>query len=182
MSRTILTKDFSFDQLSVLTPKPSLWAILKAANPSQTFTDKCFIALDPGETTGIAVFDSRSGGPRFTVGQIETKNIGPSFDMLRSAFRMAEPDHVRFEDYRIYGWKADDHAWSNLHTSQFIGAIECALHDTGILGTRLLAQNPKKWWTDEKLKGTGMWATGVRHGRDAVRHLLYYMTFPDIGK
>jgi len=42
-----------------------------------------------------------------------------------------------------------------------------------------MAQHAKQWWTDEKLKRFGIYPKGLKHGRDALRHLLYYMLFPN---
>jgi len=85
---------------------------------------------------------------------------------------------VRCEDYRVYAHKTDDHAWSPVHTIQWIGAIRvcCGLSETPI--SFCMAMHAKTWWTDTKLDMLGLNPKGLRHGRDALRHLLYYMLFP----
>jgi hypothetical protein len=41
-----------------------------------------------------------------------------------------------------------------------------------------MASFAKNFWTDSKLNHFGMNPRGIKHGRDALRHLLYYMLFP----
>jgi hypothetical protein len=147
------------------------------------------IALDPGETTGVAEFD---GDTTITVYQKATKDIGESYDWL--ARRLVEgPDiqfkmgdqpwpgsfaHLRVEDYRVYEWKASDHAWSPVHTIRWIGAIQVAAHLSDTPISFCMAQHAKGFWTDQKLNHFGINPKGLKHGRDALRHLLYYMLFP----
>lgn len=141
------------------------------------------LALDPGETTGWAYFD---GGITIEVGQQVTKEIGPSFDWLHDrlvqmAFAQTPEQpraHLRYEDYRVYEWKAKDHSWSPVHTLRWIGAIQVAAYLTGTPNSCTMASHAKAFWTDDKLKHFGLYPTGLRHGKDALRHLLYYMLFP----
>lgn len=143
------------------------------------------IALDPGETTGVAVFN---GDTQIRVYQRETKEIGPSYDWLEQLLEdgiwnddnteWAPFYHLRYEDYRIYEWKSADHAWSQVHTLRWIGGILVATHNRGIAHSCCMAQHAKKWWDDPKLKHFGLYPKGMRHGKDALRHLLYYMLFP----
>jgi hypothetical protein len=147
------------------------------------------IALDPGETTGVAIFD---GNRHITVYQEETKELGLSYDWLEQVlekgpeyqFTMGEDqyrggfNHIRYEDYRIYEWKSADHSWSQVHTLRWIGAIEVLAYKWGIDISNCMAQHAKKFWTDEKLKHFGLYPTGLKHGKDALRHLLYYLLYP----
>ncbi|MEB3025863.1 hypothetical protein, partial [Parvimonas sp. M13] len=90
-----------------------------------------------------------------------------------------EPFHVRYEDYKVYAWKAQDHSNASLHTPQWIGAIRAALCLADIPYSFKMAQQPKGWFTDDKLKMFDMYEAGMRHARDAERHMLFYMCFPD---
>lgn len=143
------------------------------------------LALDPGETTGVAYWtpftpegnflpDARS---RMLLWQLETKDIGQSFVMMRDALAEEQPDHLRAEDYKVYGWKANEHAFASLHTARWLGAIEAAAHVTETPFTVKLAQHAKTWWTDDKLKACGVYVPGMKHARDAQRHLSYYLAF-----
>lgn len=143
------------------------------------------IALDPGETTGVAVFD---GDTTITVYQRETKDIGQSFEWFHNLLEAGTISmekatlgvfaHIRCEDYRIYEWKSADHSWSQVHTLRWIGAIIAAAHWNSTPLSFCMAQHAKKFWTDEKLKHFGLYPTGLRHGKDALRHLLYYLLYP----
>lgn len=145
-------------------------------------------ALDPGETTGVAFYD---GVDTIWVTQKRTINIGPSYDWLHTLLEVGPYDvargehwgafkHLRYEDYRIYQWKAEDHAWSPVHTIRWIGAIQIAAYKAKPqpLTSCVMAQQAKAWWTDEKLNMFGLNPKGLRHGRDALRHLLFYLLFP----
>lgn len=138
------------------------------------------LALDPGETTGVAEYD---GSRIIQVYQKTTKDIGQSYDWLHGrlvGYQIGYPPfkHLRYEDYRVYEWKSEDHAWSPVHTLRWIGAIQVACHITNTPNSCLMAANPKKFWTDDKLNLFGLNPKGLRHGRDALRHLLYYLLFP----
>jgi hypothetical protein len=41
----------------------------------------------------------------------------------------------------------------------------------------MMAQQAKAFWTDEKLKLVGLYEPGMKHARDALRHLLYLICF-----
>lgn len=144
------------------------------------------LALDPGETTGWATFD---GDVTVTVGQEPTKGVIPGANWLRSKIESFEDTlkateidtdriHIRCEDYRVYEWKTADHAWSPVHTIRWIGAIELIANDAGHPFSLCMAQHAKGFWTDQKLNHFGINPKGLRHGRDALRHLLYYMCYP----
>ena len=133
------------------------------------------LALDPGETTGWAHFD---GDVTIHVSQEPTKSVRQGYRWLREQLVLAPVEHIRCEDYRVYEWKAADHSWSPVHTIRFIGAIEVASYEEGIPLSFCMASHAKKFWDDNKLKHFGLYPKGLRHGKDALRHLLYYMLFP----
>jgi hypothetical protein len=167
---------------------PEFAAFLEQVHRQHNIDHNCInqpmIALDPGETTGVAIFN---GDTTITVYQKETKEVGPSFvwflDLLEGGpkfpnLTMDVFAHIRCEDYRIYEWKSADHSWSQVHTLRWIGAIMAAAHWTSTPLSFCMAQHAKKFWTDEKLKHFGLYPTGLRHGKDALRHLLYYLLYP----
>jgi hypothetical protein len=134
------------------------------------------LALDPGETTGVAHLKSNG---TIVLRQPETKIIGQAYDGLLELVKNIGPHHIRYEDYKVYGWKADDHAWASLHTAKWIGAIEVVAHITQIPVSKKMAQHAKAFWTDEKLKVCNVYEPGMKHARDALRHLLFRLCFPD---
>lgn len=139
--------------------------------------------LDPGETTGVCEFD---GDVTMRVYQKVTKDIGSSYDWLENKLIggydygsvALKFQHMRYEDYRVYEWKAADHAWSPVHTIRWIGAIEVAAHKTSVPASCIMATHAKGFWTDEKLNLFDLNPKGLKHGRDALRHALYYLCFP----
>ncbi len=136
------------------------------------------VCLDPGETTGFAMFNS---GNLIACGQWHTKHIANSAIAFNVFLDDLEEDledlRIVVEDYKIYGWKSEDHSWSSLHTPKWIGAIlaVAALRDIPV--QMQMAHQAKQFCTDNKLKMWGMYATGQRHARDAIRHGCYYTLF-----
>lgn len=172
---------FKPERVEVVKPNATAWKIMRATDaqhPEDNYAKSKILALDPGETTGVAYWD----GTQITLTQWETKDIGQSFEGLVEFLRRhdmdSDFDHLRYEDYKVYGWKASEHSFASLHTPQWIGAIRAAAHvcDTNV--SCKMAQHVKGFWTDGKLKLVDCYSPGMKHARDACRHLLYYMSFP----
>jgi hypothetical protein len=182
----------SFMRVDVIHPNEMFWKILAAAQkksvPDLQMELKLRnpLGLDPGETTGCAqwqcvtLFDGAPGFFQIELFQWETKDIGQSWDTLQEyvSVKGQRPNHIRYEAYRVYEWKADTHSWSPVHTIQWIGAMRALFHVHQIPNSCLMAQHAKSFWTDQKLKACGLYSPGMQHARDACRHLLYYLTFP----
>jgi hypothetical protein len=136
------------------------------------------LALDPGETTGCAIWYPST--EEIYLFQLDTRQIGPGHDHILFILKTLAPAHVRYEDYRVYGHMTDQHAFAHLHTARFIGAIEVALHIAELTehSSSCLAVHAKAFWTDEKLKMCNLYDPGMNHARDAQRHLLRYMCEP----
>jgi hypothetical protein len=180
-------------RVDTVQPNEMFWKILAAAQKKPILDIqnelklRTPLGLDPGETTGCArwhyVIPFEGGPDHFQIElfQWETKNIGQSWDTMRdylSHERGDAPDHIRYEAYRVYEWKAESHSWSPVHTIQWIGAIRAMCHVFSMPNSCLMAQHAKTFWTDEKLKMCDLYSPGMQHARDACRHLLYYLTFP----
>lgn len=135
---------------------------------------KCLIALDPGETTGWALFHDA----RLTdCGELPTHTIKKSLDLLTALFDKHNPERIVYEDYRIYGWKTQSHSWDALFTPRLIGCLQTMAAIRDLPWSTQMAQQPKQFCTDDKLKMWGMHQKGMRHARDAIRHGTYYMLF-----
>jgi len=137
---------------------------------------KALLCFDPGETTGWALF---LNGKLVEKGQIVTKDLVVAYTELTKLFQTKLPTHVTIEEYRVYAWKAANHTWSQVHTARIIGML-FYLHFTfvgpGSKPHLELAQGPKNFVTDSKLKKWNMYYSG-KHSRDAIRHGLYYLLF-----
>lgn len=136
------------------------------------------IGIDPGETTGFAVRYPNNGN-KISLMQLVTKDPVSGAKIIKAFLPLFTgiDIHVVCEDYKVYGWKADDHKWAGLHTPQLIGAIRYMLDSLGIPVVFQMAQEAKSWSTDEKLKMWGIYEPGMRHARDAQRHIVRYMFF-----
>jgi hypothetical protein len=168
-------------RIEYLVPNEQFWRILAAHRKStpdkiaQEFSKRTFLALDPGETTGVTLWDGDL--ERFQLFQLETKDIGPAYDTLLALILHFKPDMIRAEEYRVYNWV--NHDWQVLHTPQLIGAIKALAHRTRKPITFKLAQHAKAMWTDDNLKRCLLYSPGLKHARDACRHACYYMAKPE---
>src|SRR6185312_13066184 len=97
-------------------------------------------------------------------------------------------DHVIIEGYRLYnhrGMSASTQANSTLMTSQLLGALRYGLWFNGTPYSIQYASEVKTRWSDEILIKNGYLEEGNRfkgertndHKRDALRHLVHYMTY-----
>jgi len=132
------------------------------------------LGVDPGETTGVAFFQGVQLG---AYGQLATKLFPTAPVILCDFIRKMAPDIVVIEDYRVYKWKTDSHAWAALHTPKMIGVVEYYCHINGIPLVLQSAQVGKGFCTDERLKEWGFYQTSQRHANDAIRHACQYLMF-----
>lgn len=137
------------------------------------YPPKKLISLDPGQTTGIAIFKD---GILDYQDQLITKNLKQGFNVLKSIL-VGEDTMVVYEDYRVYGFKAESHSWSALHTPQLIGLIRTLCYLNNLRTFTQMASLAKGFCTDPKLKMWGLYAPGMKHARDAVRHGCFYLMF-----
>jgi len=134
---------------------------------------KTVLALDPGETTGWALFRE---GHLVDKGQIEHRDQGGMSRQIMELVTVHNPTTLVVEDYRVYASKAKTHSWSSLFTPKLLGAIEfiCNLQKVQIV---LQMASSKQFCTDEKLKQWHYYSKGTPHANDAVRHGCYYLLF-----
>ena len=141
------------------------------------------LALDPGETMGWSLFRCETGGIELVdCGQLLCTPLAPvGIERTRALITKCNPQHIAYEDYRVYNWKANQHSWSELHTPKLIGCIVTIAHLRDIPTSCELAQQPKNFVTDEKLEIWKMYQKGQRHARDSIRHGLFWLLFRDKG-
>jgi hypothetical protein len=133
------------------------------------------LALDPGETTGWAVFTNAVLSDH---GQHNTSNPDLSLKEMTKLFDDHKPDEVIMEDYRVYAQRREQHVGSSLHTPRLIGLIETLCGQRGIPYHKQLASLAKGFVTDKKLRDWGLYDSAKRHSRDAIRHGCYFILFP----
>lgn len=140
------------------------------------------VAIDPGETTGFTVYYPWEECTTIHHYQLETKTVEQGWEALEEHWpRPIDCKGYQIivvcEDYKVYAWKSTDHSWNKLHTSQFIGAIRILCYQKTIPIVFQMAGQAKGWATDEKLKLWGLYEPGLKHARDACRHLITYLFF-----
>lgn len=135
--------------------------------------------MDPGETTGYAVFQANGANAPtlLEAGQLNTKTVESGHDSLSDAFTRIKPDHVVFENYLVYSWKAQEHSFNELVTPQIISVIKLQCKSQGIKYDMQMAGQAKGFVDNDKLRAWGLWHRGQKHARDATRHGVYWLLF-----
>lgn len=142
---------------------------------------ECLLCLDPGFTTGVAVFRHGHLAHWEQVTTIVTINDKSKVNWSNVELLMVkyEPTAIICEDYKIYQHKLEQHTFSSVDTLRLIGGIDLLAYKYQIPIAYQMATLAKGFCTDEKLQEWGYWQKGMRHSRDAIRHGCYYMLFTD---
>ena len=149
------------------------------------------LSLDPGETTGYAIFHTDGEYTElYSAGQIKTWPFQETIKGLEEVFTEAFPvsqymdeqtakgrNLVLFESYNIYAHKLERHTHSNVPTLQIIGVIQTFCFQRGLQPINQTAQIGKGFAKDEKLRTWGFYLPGLKHARDATRHGCYFLLF-----
>lgn len=137
------------------------------------------LCLDPGETTGVAIFH---GLKLHKALQVPTSSIIPGINLMHTLITKVRPAIIVCEDYRVYPNKMDTHTMSSLFTPRLIGAIETIAYLNGQIPLfKEMAADPKQFVTNDKLQQWGMWqGHKLRHAHDAIRHGCYYLLFKEL--
>lgn len=139
-----------------------------------------YLAIDPGGTTGWATWEDCAD-----VKSIETGEIGPEehhFGLWNLLDNLA-PNVVIYERFQYRPGQSPTPAEDILVAREYIGILKlwCVV-DPYHLESAIVGQTPaqaKKLWRDDLLKRAGLWVKGSTHKRDAMRHLLYYLTITE---
>ena len=132
------------------------------------------VALDPGETCGLAFFNC---GELVSVEQVELSFKKHDWDPLIDRICELMPDVVVYEDYKIYPGKLGTHTLSGVPTLKVIGAIEFLCSHNKYKSISMMASTAKGFVNDIKLKEWGFYRKSLNHGRDAVRVGLHALLF-----
>jgi len=146
----------------------------KMSRPGKFRKDIRIIGIDPGQTTGVSVWE---GTHLIRADQLHTKEMPDAAVHMEEFIALWNPTHIVMEAYRIYSWKTKQHAGSDVHTLRLIGAIQYIAHLRGIPVIFQGAGQGKGFCTDEKLKEWGFYQTAFRHANDAIRHVAHYLLF-----
>lgn len=145
------------------------WPFLKRAR-NRLPPSGILLALDPGETTGYALFD---GGTFIESGEIPT----PTPMTMLTLIEGSAPSRVVCESYHIYGHKLRQHSGSDVPTLQLIGGVRLACEILEIPLYFQAAHQAKGFCSDAKLRAWGLFHPSSRHARDAARHGAYFLLF-----
>ena len=137
------------------------------------------IALDPGVTTGVCFGAKRDEEDiLYLAPHEEAYSLRGMYDLLSDFLGIHTADHgnIIYEDfqYRNYARMGLD-----LTPVKMIGIIELFLerHEPLILASKQSPSTGKSFYKDEELKKMGCYKVGMKHGRDATRHLLQWANF-----
>jgi len=130
------------------------------------------MAFDPGVTTGIAIYDSKSPD-EFTTGEATSAFQPENLFLIWNELDQQEPDRVVYEKFTP---PAATRHRVELFPVQVIGVIRLYAHLNVVDEYSHTASMAKGFWTDEKIKRLDLWVPSQGHGMDALRHLLYHIT------
>ena len=132
------------------------------------------VALDPGETTGLAYFDF---GELIDTEQIKLSFKRHDWNPLIDRICQIQPTVIAYEDYKIYPGLAKAHTLSGVPTLKIIGAIEFLCSYNKYQSISMMASTAKGFVSDLKLKEWGFYKKSMNHGRDATRLGLHALLF-----
>jgi hypothetical protein len=142
--------------------------LVAGAAKGPELSDPYYLAVDPGETSGVAVFDSQ--GLILDMCEVESlKNLVLYLEAIPQTIR-----HIIYEGYTIFPGKALAHTGSEVETVQAIGAIRSAGYRRGTEFTKQFSNilPIAQQWTGKKVPSSGS------HGHDewsAYNHGMYYL-------
>ncbi len=146
----------------------------------ETPRNETVLALDPGHTTGYAVFEDYE---LLEAGEIDTSSMESAVKEIDLLIGLWAPHTVVMEDYRIYKWRAKHHIGSDMLTTRVIGCIETICIQESVHNIfKQPAHIAKGFCTNAKLKEWGFYQSGDKHASDAVRHGCYYILFGPLQK
>ena len=125
------------------------------------------VALDPGETTGIAVYE-QAGQPGYETRHWSQEQLVGHKNVYEFLCR-AQPSIVVAESFV----QSTGAGATNFGAVEIIGVIKLY---SQLMSKPVVWQSRgiKKFWDDDKVKAVGLWEKGIKHSMDATRHLLYW--------
>lgn len=134
------------------------------------------LALDPGGTTGYCYARRlHSGTLSLEVGESQLSKLG-MYQMVRDFCRGDMNRHVIYESFQ---YRNVARMGLDLTPVELIGVIELINEERfgNAVFYHQMASQAKAHFTDDMLKEKGVYKRGKKHGRDATRHMLYWLTF-----
>ena len=128
------------------------------------------LALDPGETTGLAkavIEDDRLVHVEGAQGVISPVQLYGLLDSVR-------PDYLVAEGFE---YRNDSRPGLVLYSRNLLGVCEMWSELRNTCFRSQSAAKGKAFFRDEKLRQLGYYESGKPHARDATRHLLTFLEF-----
>jgi hypothetical protein len=137
------------------------------------------LALDPGATTGWALFQKGSPGERYTSGQVEQDKV---WTLLNTAMFGGRDLHDNIIDLTIICESFQHRQLPKVDYSpvEVIGVVKEWARQNNV---EIVWQTPaqgKAFFTDNRLAALDLLKkpkTTWRHANDAMRHILWYLGF-----
>lgn len=123
------------------------------------------LALDPGRTTGICIAKGQDTELAIAYTQEKLDHVG-IFQLLDDLM----PDYVICESFEFRQGKQ---IGIDLYPCELIGVVKLWKPEVYMQ----TAAQGKGYYDNDKLKELGLYRKGVQHGRDACRHMLYWLHF-----
>lgn len=134
------------------------------------------LALDPGGTTGFAVYKLIGGVGRsyFEKEKIGIRDTKENRDELVELLLTTNPDILVCENFRLYPWKSNAQAWSQLIESRIIGMCELYAKMNDISLVMQTTDNRDigyKWGAITRVPKSNP----ANHAYDAEAHAAFYI-------
>jgi hypothetical protein len=142
-------------------------------NKPEWIAPPILLAIDPGETTGVALFHYG----QYMMATFLHLGPSPGLSILEEFIDKTVPHVIVCEEYRIYGGLRAPHKGSNVPTLRIIGALEYMCERKEIKLYKQMASAHKGFCTDDKLKVWGFYKGINPHARDATRVGCYWLLF-----
>jgi hypothetical protein len=133
------------------------------------------LAIDPGVTSGTCL--AWHDGTVLLVAPDEFPyGLWAMYDLCRAIEGYKGSSHIIYEDFQ---YRQNSPTRLNLMPVKMIGVIECCAESAKgeIQYWRQTAAQGKAFYSDARLKQLGIYRKGRKHGRDATRHLMQWLTF-----
>lgn len=137
------------------------------------------MAVDPGVTTGIAVWESKWPGWRaesFSARQVDEQLAAA--EIVRSWVDPPGPprlDVLVCESFRLSAGTVKKSQAGSLVTIELIGMLRWLAHRANVPFVLQSPADAEAFSTNDKLNLLGWWTPGLEHARSATRHLVLYL-------
>jgi hypothetical protein len=129
--------------------------------------EKVILALDPGKTTGFAIYKDDKIKPY----QIDLFQYPRPHEILFHHLDEIKPDILTYEQFRFRQGML-----GTVYTGiEMIGVINLWVQINKVEVDSISSSEGKAFWDDKKLKALGYYQRGLTHGMDATRVLCVWL-------